>query len=59
MSFLSLPIATNSSLNTEVQVVAEAFTGFPVEGFITPVAWNFSASSSSAGAYPLPFSVIT
>ena len=59
MSFLSLPIATNSSLNTEVQVVAEAFIGFPVEGLIIQVAWNFSASSSRAGAYPLPFSVMT
>jgi len=50
MSFLSLPIATNSSLNTEVQVVAEAINGLPVEGFMIPVEWNLSASYSSAGA---------
>ena len=38
MSFLSLPIATNSSLKTEVQVVTPELIGFPVDGLITPVA---------------------
>ena len=38
MSFRSLPIATSSSLKTEVQVVVDELKGFPVDGFITPVA---------------------
>ena len=58
-SLRSPPIFTNSSEKTEVQLFTDLFTGSPVSGSTTPTAWNFSASSLTAGACPLPFSVIT
>ena len=47
----SSAIATISSPNTEVQDWAvDEVMGSPVEGSITPIAWNWSASCATAGA---------
>jgi hypothetical protein len=53
------PISQISSEKTLVQLGADLATGTPVSGFTTPTAWNFSAESLIAGAWPRPFSVIT
>ena len=53
------PISQISSEKTLVQLGADLATGTPVSGFTTPTAWNFSAESFIAGAWPRPFSVIT
>ena len=46
----SFAIATISSPNTEVQDWAvDEVMGSPVEGSITPIAWNWSASCATAG----------
>ena len=44
------PCFTNSSAKTLVQVVTPFASGRPVSGSTMPTAWNFSASSSIAGA---------
>ena len=58
ISLRSWPIATNSSENTLVQLVPLFAKGAPVSGSTIPTAWNFSASSATAGWWPRPFSVI-
>ncbi|SKS55043.1 Uncharacterised protein [Mycobacteroides abscessus subsp. abscessus] len=55
----SLATSMSASENTEVQPGAEALIARPVFGSMTPVECICSASSSSAGAYPMPLRVIT
>ena len=57
-SLRSRPISTNSFAKMLVHEAALFLTGIPVSASTIPTAWNFSASSSIAGAYPRPFSVI-
>ena len=54
-----LAISTISSEKIDVHDVTDFASDTPVAGSTTPTAWNFSASSMIAGAWPRPFSVIT
>ena len=59
ISSRSRAISINSVEKILVQLVALLASGAPVSGSTMPTAWNFSASSSIAGLWPRPFSVIT
>ncbi len=52
------PTFTRASEKTSVHPRPPEDSVSPVVGSILPTAWNWSASSSRAGWYPRPFSVI-